>query len=135
MRIIVLGGAGKMGCISVQTLAKDNRVNQVVIADINLEQAHQVADYLKSPKVEIQFVDIQNTDDFVQKLKGADVCLNATVYYTNLIVMQACLQAGVHYTDMGGLFHTTRKQLELSPRFAEAGLSAVLGMGLSLIHI
>ena len=38
---------------------------------------------------------------------------NATVYYTNLEVMDACLQAGVHYTDMGGLFHTTLKQLKL----------------------
>ena len=30
---------------------------------------------------------------------------------------------------MGGLFFTTHKQLELSQRFKEAGLSAVLGMG------
>jgi saccharopine dehydrogenase-like NADP-dependent oxidoreductase len=30
---------------------------------------------------------------------------------------------------MGGLFHTTRKQLLLHDRFAAAGLSAVLGMG------
>jgi lysine 6-dehydrogenase len=35
----------------------------------------------------------------------------------------------VAYTDMGGLFHTTRKQLELNESFAEAGVSAVLGMG------
>jgi saccharopine dehydrogenase-like NADP-dependent oxidoreductase len=43
--------------------------------------------------------------------------------------MEACLEAGVPYTDMGGLFHTTRKQLKLSERFAEAGVGAVLGMG------
>jgi saccharopine dehydrogenase (NAD+, L-lysine-forming) len=43
--------------------------------------------------------------------------------------MEACLEAGVPYTDLGGLFHTTRKQLELHERFAEAGVSAVLGMG------
>ena len=35
----------------------------------------------------------------------------------------------IHYTDMGGLFHGTLKQLKLSDRFAEAGISAVLGMG------
>jgi saccharopine dehydrogenase-like NADP-dependent oxidoreductase len=35
----------------------------------------------------------------------------------------------VHYTDMGGLFHTTRKQLKFHKRYAEAGLSAVLGLG------
>ena len=129
MKITVLGGAGKMGCISVQDLANDDRVDEVVIADIDLEQAQIVADYIDSPKIKIQKVDINDEEAFVKALEGSDVCLNATVYYTNLRVMEACLKAGAHYTDMGGLFHTTWKQLELSDRFAAAGLSAVLGMG------
>jgi len=129
MKITVLGGAGKMGCISVQDLANDNRVDEVVIADVDVKQAQIVADYLKSPKVKVQKVDIKDEENFVEALKGSDVCLNATVYYTNLPVMEACLKAGAHYTDMGGLFHTTWKQLKLHDRFAEAGLSAVLGMG------
>ena len=118
-----------MGCISVQDLANDDRVDEVVIADIDLEQAQIVADYIDSPKIKIQKVDINDEEAFVKALEGSDVCLNATVYYTNLRVMEACLKAGAHYTDMGGLFHTTWKQLELSDRFAAAGLSAVLGMG------
>ncbi len=129
MRIIVLGGAGKMGCISVQALANDDRVDDVIIADINVEQAKTVAGYLDNPKIKIQKVDINDEDGFVKALEGSDVCLNATVYYTNLPVMEACLKAGVHYTDMGGLFHTTRKQLEYHDSFATAGISAVLGMG------
>jgi len=129
MRIFVLGGAGKMGCISVQALANDDRVDAVIIADINVEQAKTVAGYLDNPKIKIQKVDINDEDGFVKALEGSDVCLNATVYYTNLPVMEACLKAGVHYTDMGGLFHTTRKQLEYHASFATAGISAVLGMG------
>ena len=62
-------------------------------------------------------------------LEPADACVNATVYYTNMKVMEACLEAGTHYTDMGGLFHGTRRQLELGDRFADADISAVLGMG------
>jgi saccharopine dehydrogenase (NAD+, L-lysine-forming) len=129
MRIFVLGGAGKMGCISVQALANDDRVDEVIIADINVEQAKTVADILDNPKIKIQKVDINDEDGFLKALEGVDACLNATVYYTNLPVMEACLKAGVHYTDMGGLFHTTRKQLEYHDRFAAAGISAVLGMG------
>ena len=129
MRIVVLGGAGKMGCIAVQALAGDQRVSEIVIADLNLDQAKTVADYIGSPKIEIMKVDINDQAGFVKALEGANTCLNATVYYTNLPVMEACLLAGVHYTDMGGLFHTTRKQLELQDRFAEKGISAVLGMG------
>ncbi len=129
MKIIVLGGAGKMACIAVQDLAGDRRVDEVVIADYNLAQAQVVAKTIDSPKVSIQQVDINDHDALVSVLKGADACLNGTVYYFNLPAMEACLEAGVHYTDMGGLFHTTRKQLKLNERFAEAGVSAVLGMG------
>ncbi len=118
-----------MGCIASQDLALDERVEQVVIADRDMGAARTVADYLDSPKVEITQVDLRNHDALVGLLSEADACVNATVYYTNLAVMEACLAARTHYTDMGGLFHTTRKQLELSARFAEAGVSAVLGMG------
>ena len=129
MRIVVLGGAGKMGCIAVQALVRESRVDEIVIGDFNLEQAQVVADYIDSPKISIEHVDVNEHEKLVNTLKGADACLNATVYYTNLPIMEACLEAGVHYTDMGGLFHVTRKQLKLSERFAEKGLSAILGMG------
>lgn len=129
MKITVLGGAGKMACISVQNLAQDGRVEEVVIADVNIEQATEVANYIDSPKITIRHVDVNDHQGLVDVLKGSDACVNGTVYYTNLPVMKACLEAGVHYTDMGGLFFTTRKQLELNDQFADAGLSAVLGMG------
>ena len=129
MKIVALGGAGKMGCIAVQDLAGDRRVKEVVIADYELTRARAVAEVINSPKISIQQVDATDHNALIGVLSGADACLNATVYYFNLQVMEACLEAGVCYTDMGGLFHTTRKQLELNDRFVEAGLSAVLGMG------
>ncbi|MBL7062781.1 MAG: saccharopine dehydrogenase NADP-binding domain-containing protein [Anaerolineae bacterium] len=129
MKIVVLGGAGKMGCIAVQDLAGDQRVQEVVIADRDLAQARTVAETIASPKITIQQVDINDHDALVGVLRGAAACLNSTVYYTNLPVMEACLEATVHYTDMGGLFHTTRKQLKLNDLFVETGLSAVPGVG------
>jgi saccharopine dehydrogenase (NAD+, L-lysine-forming) len=105
MKIVVLGGAGKMGCIAVQDLAGDQRVDEVVIGDRDLAQARTVAGIINSPKVSIQPVDVTDHYALVGVLKGADACLNATVYYFNLEVMEACLEAGVPYTDMGGLFH------------------------------
>jgi lysine 6-dehydrogenase len=129
MHITVLGGAGKMGCISVQDLANDGRVDKVVIADTNPEQARLVADYLASPKIEIKIVDPQDPDVFVKALEGTDAVINATIRHTNLPVMEACLKTGAHYTDMGGLFFITQEQLKLHDRFVQAGLSAALGLG------
>jgi lysine 6-dehydrogenase len=44
-------------------------------------------------------------------------------------VMEAALRAHCHYLDLGGLFHTTRRQLRRHVDFRRAGLLAVLGMG------
>jgi saccharopine dehydrogenase-like NADP-dependent oxidoreductase len=43
--------------------------------------------------------------------------------------MEGCLRNHVNYTDLGGLFFTTRKQLEFAEEFGMVGLTAVLGMG------
>ena len=129
MRIVVLGGAGMMGSIAVQDLANSEGVDEIVIGDRDVVAAEKVAAIVNSPNLSWSQVDVRDREELVSLLRGADACLNATVYYTNLPIMEACLEAGVSYTDMGGLFHTTFKQLELSGRFADKGISAVLGMG------
>jgi saccharopine dehydrogenase-like NADP-dependent oxidoreductase len=129
MKIVVLGGAGMMGCIASNDLAHSQAVDEVVIADLNLERAREVSALIGSSKISIEQADVRDHEAIVRLLHGADACLNATVYYTNLEVMGACLEAGVHYTDLGGLFHTTRKQLLLHEQFRAAGISAVPGMG------
>jgi saccharopine dehydrogenase (NAD+, L-lysine-forming) len=45
--------------------------------------------------------------------------------------MEASLRAGCNYLDLGGLYWISQRQLELSDRFAQAGLLAVLGIGSS----
>ena len=129
MKIVVLGGAGKMGSLAVEDLVINAQVAEIVIADRDHEMARAVAEYLDSPKLSVQTVDLNDHEALVQLLQPADACVNATIYYTNLKVMEACLEAQTHYTDMGGLFHGTLEQLKLSDRFAAGGISAVLGMG------
>jgi saccharopine dehydrogenase-like NADP-dependent oxidoreductase len=43
--------------------------------------------------------------------------------------MQACLQVGAHYTDLGGLFHWALRQHELDGAFRDAGLAAAISVG------
>ncbi len=131
MKIIVLGGAGLMGRIAVKDLAASDGVDQVVIADRDTELAEKVIDLLPRGRSRVSIVatDVTDPEKLVATLRGADAVLNAVPYYSNLDVMQACLRAGVHYTDLGGLFYNTRKQLALHDEFAKAGLSAVLCLG------
>ena len=131
MKIVVLGGAGLMGRIAVKDLAASGGTQQIVIADRDIDLAHKVADLLPKGRSRVEIVETDVTDraKLVEALRGADAVLNAVHYYFNLEVMRACLEVGAHYTDLGGLFHLTRKQLELHDEFAAAGLTAVLCMG------
>ena len=55
--------------------------------------------------------------------------VNSAQYDVNRQVMNAALKARVHYVDLGGMFHETRRQLELHDEFKKAGVTALLGMG------
>jgi saccharopine dehydrogenase (NAD+, L-lysine-forming) len=74
-------------------------------------------------------VDASDADAVARAIDGATVCVNCVDYRLNLDVMRGCLAARAHYVDLGGLFHMTRRQLDLDGNFRAAGLSAILGMG------
>jgi saccharopine dehydrogenase-like NADP-dependent oxidoreductase len=129
--IVVAGGAGAMGRITVRDLVETAPDDvEVVIADYNLPAAKALAkSYASQRSVRAMRIDIKNVAGTAKALKGAFGVIGAVQHQLNVPLMQACLKAGAHYTDLGGLFHYTRKQLPLHKRFEKAGLLAVLGMG------
>lgn len=126
VRIVVLGGAGIIGQAIVQDLAED--VEEVIIADLDLSQAEALADKIGQGTV-AQRVDVTIPEQLDAVLSGANACINSAQYYFNMEIMQSCLRNHVPYLDLGGLFFTTRKQLELAGEFEDQGITAVLGMG------
>jgi saccharopine dehydrogenase (NAD+, L-lysine-forming) len=129
VKIVVLGGAGLTGKCAVRDLIRSPKVSEVVVADIDEARARKFASSLKSRKITDATVDVRNRASTAALLKDADVALNMVQYYFNLDVMKSALIAKVHYLDLGGLYHTTRKQLKLNGDFKRAGLTAVVGMG------
>jgi saccharopine dehydrogenase-like NADP-dependent oxidoreductase len=129
MHIIVLGGAGAMGRIAVRTLSEYEDVDQVTIADYNEEHAHEVAADLNSSKIQVKQIDVNDSERLANLLHGSHVVLNAVEYIYNLPVLEACIQEKVHYADLGGLFHMTRKLMDRSAAAEAAGITAIVGMG------
>ncbi len=129
MHIIVTGGAGAMGRIAVRTLIENEDVDQVTIADYSEERAHEVASSLASSKIQVRQIDVTDEERLRNLLRGADVLLNAVEYVFNLPVLKACIREHVHYADLGGLFHMTRKLMELRAEAEAAGITAIVGMG------
>jgi lysine 6-dehydrogenase len=131
VHLVVLGGGGAMGRITVRALTEDERVARVTVADVSLAAAERTVAWLEAGREKARAVaaDVRNAQALAALLMEADVALNATDYPFNLDVMRAALAARVSYADLGGLFHMTRKQYELDRAFRDAGLTAVLGIG------
>jgi lysine 6-dehydrogenase len=125
MRIALLG-AGIIGSVVAGDLAAWNTPDEVVVGDLDGERASLVAKEHGFEHAAVDTGDAASLDAF---LKGADSVINAAQYGVNLDVMEGALRSGAHYVDLGGLFHTTRKQLEMDDRFRDAHLTAVLGIG------
>ena len=128
MKIAVVG-AGAMGRWAVKDLALSPEVEQIVVADYNEEQARAVATTHGGDKARAVFVDARDAEGVGRTIAGCDALINATQHFWNITVMHAAAAAGVHYTDMGGLFHVTKQQVELDTEFRKAGVTAVIAMG------
>ncbi|GAC1429226.1 MAG: saccharopine dehydrogenase NADP-binding domain-containing protein [Ktedonobacteraceae bacterium] len=129
MHIIVLGGAGAMGRITVRTLTEYDDVDQITLADFHVARAQEVAFLLNSSKIRVQQIDVTHTEQLDTLLRGADVVLSAVEYVYNLPILKACIRNKVHYADLGGLFHMSRSLLAMNAEVEAAGITAILGMG------
>jgi len=130
--ILVIGGAGAMGQVIVRDLM-DNAESQnfsIVIADFDQDRAQKMAGiFSQAGRIRGIFTDITSHETLVKSMTGIDLVINSTPYYHNVNVMEACLSAGCHYIDLGGLFHVSKEQLKLGDRFKSAKLTAIIGMG------
>jgi saccharopine dehydrogenase (NAD+, L-lysine-forming) len=62
-------------------------------------------------------------------MKGWDCVIHSSWYDLNVPVMEAAITAGIHYCDLGGLYHQTLRQLKLDGRARDAGVTCILGIG------
>jgi len=130
MKYVVIGGAGAMGRITVRDLVLfAEPADEIVIADYDLGRASVLASQFKDPRVTAISVDVRDIAGTAKSLSGAFAVINCVQHHFNLDVMQAVLQAGTHYLDLGGLFHMTLKQLPLDPEFRRIGKLGILGIG------
>jgi lysine 6-dehydrogenase len=125
--VFVLGG-GRTGLTAVRDLVASG-LERVMVGDVETSRAKELANELGSNRVGVTKVDLTNRESLVSAIKSSKVLINATWYEYNIQVMKAAIEANIHYLDMGGLFHVTRKQMEMDSIAREAGVTAVLGAG------
>jgi saccharopine dehydrogenase (NAD+, L-lysine-forming) len=131
LRVAVLGAAGTIAPPIVRDLAGSEEVGELVLFDLDDARATEVAEQHAPGRASARAVDARDGDAFRTAIEDVDVLVNSASYRINLEAMQACLDAGAHYLDLGGLYWMTQRQLELGEAFERAGLVAILGIGSS----
>jgi len=129
MKILIVG-VGAQGSVIATEIVKNPEVSEVRLSDIDLKKAERLAERLKSEKVCTYRVDAHNVEDIMRAASGVNLIVNATTWNTrfNLNIMEVALKSGAHYQDLASY---PPQQLELSDRWKEAGLTALIDTGVS----
>lgn len=131
MRTLVLGASGQIGAYTVQDLVEFYKADVIATSRKLSNVKKAMTDLKLADRVKFAELDANNTSA-VANLANAekvDTVVNCAWYQTNLSVMEACLRASAHYTDLGGLFDFTLKQLQLDQKWKDANLNATIGLG------
>lgn len=132
-RVVVIGGCGIVGSVAVRALASFDDFDEIVIADINEEGAHERAAEIGSDSCSALAVDAGNAGSITNAVKNADVVLNCCgpFYKYGPIVLKAVIEAGINYVDVCDDFDATKKLLKMDTAAKKANVTALTGMGSS----
>jgi len=142
--LIGVGGVGEAIAVIAQPKAW---VEQIVLADYNLERAKEVQAKLGDPtRFPVEFIDAgdQQQVEYLAKKVQTDLVMNACDPLYNIPIFDAAYNVGVHYMDMAMTlsephptdpFHKTHiklgdYQFERSPLWEEKGCLALVGLGI-----
>ena len=141
MKKIVIIGAGGVGQVVAHKCAQLSDIfGHIVLASRTLEKCDTIAQQIQQHygrRIETARVDADNVAELVALFKRTKpfLVINVALPYQDLTIMDACLEAGVHYIDTANYEPLDSAKFEYSwqwayqQRFQEAGLMALLGCG------
>ncbi|HHV19456.1 MAG TPA: saccharopine dehydrogenase [Thermoanaerobacterales bacterium] len=130
MKIVVLGGAGDMGSRAVKDLAKRTEVEELIIADINIELAEKISKEL-GEKVKAVYIDANRPETLIEAMRDKDVVASAMgpFYKYEKVAVEAALAARVNYVSICDDYDAVESILPMDEKAKELGLSILTGMG------
>ena len=137
MSKVMIIGAGGVGNVVVQKVAQLPDVfTEIVLASRTLAKCDAIAQNIDRPITTVA-VDADKVPELVALLLREKplLVINVALPYQDLTIMDACLEAGVHYMDTANYEPLETAKFEYSwqwayqEKFAKAGLTALLGSG------
>ncbi|MDE3058862.1 MAG: saccharopine dehydrogenase NADP-binding domain-containing protein [Bacteroidota bacterium] len=124
-------GAGMMGGAIVYDLLHSTSKDSITVADSNLEKAGDLANFLKSKRVSVVRLDVQNYSDVVALMEQHTVAISAVPFRFNYDLVKAAIEAKTHFCDLGHNDEIVAKQLSEKTNAIEADICAIANCGLA----
>lgn len=131
MKLLILG-CGGMGRYAAKTASTLDFIEELTVADLDLETARRLASALGT-STHAAGVDVTDRIALEHLLRRADVVLNTVGPFFRFgpPVLRAALAAGCHYLDINDDWESTVAMLDMDAQARAAGIAAVIGMGAS----
>ncbi len=129
MKVLVLG-SGQMGKGAAYDLVKQDSVEQIILADIDIKCAEALAKEV-GDKAVAEKLDAKNRDQLVKAFSKVDSVISAVSYTVNVLHTEVAIETGTHMCDLGGGWTIVQKQLEMNDQAKDAGITVVPDCGLA----
>lgn len=135
-KVMIIGAGGVGGVVAHKCAQLSDVFTEIVLASRTETKCKAIAGQLNRPISTAQ-VNADNVPALVELLRQEkpELVINVALPYQDLTIMDACLEAGVHYLDTANYEPIETAQFEYrwqwdyQQRFVDAGLTALLGCG------
>lgn len=139
-KVLIIGAGGVGGVVAHKCAAETAVFSEVMLASRTVSKCEKIAAEIRElggRAIQTAKVDADNVPELVALIKsfGPTVVINVALPYQDLTIMDACLEAGVHYLDTANYEPPDVAKFEYKwqwayqERFKEKGLMALLGSG------
>jgi len=143
MAKVLIIGAGGVGSVVAHKCAEASEVfSEILLATRTKAKADAIAKAVSlkkslSAKITTAQLDADNVSETVELIKSfkPEIVINVALPYQDLVIMDACLETGVHYLDTANYEPKDEAKFEYKwqwayhDRFKERGITAILGCG------
>lgn len=130
MRFLVLGG-GIQGTAAAFDLLRQDAVEDVVIADLRPDALHPALRPHLGGRLSTLRADASSPDGIGRAMEGVAGVLCALPYHFNYRMARMAVDAGVHFTDLGGNTAIVSRQRRLDAAARGKGVSVAPDIGLA----
>jgi lysine 6-dehydrogenase len=130
MRMLVLG-AGLQGSACAYDLLQNPEVKEVRLADLHTQHLAEFLAPYSGDRLIFTPLDVRDKEAVLALMRQCDTAMSAIPYYFNFDLAELAVQAGVHFSDLGGNTEIVFRQKTLDAEAKKKNITVIPDCGLA----